>query len=142
MLMYYPYFKVEKLKKRNYVGSFIVIKNIANLRFIAQIRTFETCPYSSAMRPGKGQRLPNDQVHELINGMITKQMKKTTFDSINEAGRSLGLTTKCKSSLVRSSKGISLYSFIMIAQNLGKFVDHNIIGRNKTYTFLLAKKWL
>ena len=57
------------------------------------------------MRAGKGQRMPNDQIHEIFNGLISSQMKKTSFEGINKTGCFLGLTTKCKASLIKNAKG-------------------------------------
>ena len=53
---------------------------------------------SANIRAGKSQRMPNDQVHEVFNGLIGSQMKKTSYEGKHKAGSELGLTIKCKKS--------------------------------------------
>ena len=69
------------------------------------------------MRAGKGQRMPNDQIHEIFNGMISSQVKKKSYEGIHKAGCALGLTIKCKKTLMRNAKGTA--HFILTANNYG-----------------------
>ena len=55
--------------------------------------------------------MANDQAHELVNGMISQNMKKQSFEGINKAACSIGLLVKCKGSMQRNSKGKNAYLF-------------------------------
>ena len=55
--------------------------------------------------------MPNDQVHEVFNGLIASQMKKTSYEGIHKAGSELGLTIECKKTLMRNTKGTATFLF-------------------------------
>ena len=57
--------------------------------------------------------MPNDQIHEIFNCMISSQVKKKSYEGIHMAGCALGLTIKCKKTLMRNA------NFILTANNYG-----------------------
>lgn len=57
------------------------------------------------MRPGKGNRMANDLIHEHLNGKIAKFSKRKGVKGVQKAAKVIGILSRSRNCMMKNHKG-------------------------------------